>query len=177
MVVVVVVSGIDSVPIMEWGIIEADNVKVLQEARIVGAIEVNISVLQILFLKIPASSNSILLLTGDRGGGRGGFGRGGNGSDRRGGGFGGRGGMERGNNERGNRFDQNRQFQDRPNHERPEIKPNSAAAAALAIAGMSNKTSEPPPSIVTDPSLTEHQQQAKPTPSVFSAFVQSGIAP
>ena len=48
--VVVVDSGIDSVPIMEWRIIEAGNVKALQEARIVGAIEVNSSDLQILFL-------------------------------------------------------------------------------------------------------------------------------
>ncbi len=94
-------------------------------------------------------------LEGDRGGGRGGFSRGGGGFDKRGAGSGGRGGMERSNYDRGCRFDQNRQVQDRPQQERPEIKPNSAAAAALAIAGMSNKTSEPPPSIVTDPSLSE----------------------
>ena len=119
----------------------------------------------------------------DRNGGRGG------GNDR--GGRGGR-GIDR-NNDRAGRFDQNRNTGDRP-QEKKEIKPNSAAAAALAIAGMSNKANEaeinqvanqmmsmPPP-----PAAQPYQQTMatpaqyppstasnnQPKPSTYSAFVQ-----
>lgn len=103
---------------------------------------------------------------------RGGFGRGG--GDR------GNAGYNRNdrNNDRGNRFDQNRPITQEKTQERAEIKPNSAAAAALAIAGMSNKANEPATETsqlpVVDTAVPP--PSGGPKPSVFSAFVQGNTA-